>query len=365
MSVYLVLYILIGLVGITVLSDKNSSAKKRFFLWVSFLLMSLVIGLRSNSVGEDTDHYLLVFRCSNDISWLDLFRNGIRTPYHTDQYGYTDTIESGYIALCKIINWFTSNEQMYLIIIAGITCLLFAKFIYDNSKDVLFSTYVFLCESIFMYSFNGMRQALAMAIGIHMYTFLKEKKLLKAVAIVIAAMLIHNSAVILFVLFPIMMIKSRNEKRYFKYLAVLALSIPLFILLLRNIIGIIFPRYASYFLYNYWENSLGGVAVLWILEIVLILAMYILKFSRQESFVLSICVLLYLGLEIAAFQISALGRLALYFRAFLVLFFPNAMQYFSKRTGRWAKLIALSLITLLFLSYARADTRIYTFFLQA
>lgn len=50
-----------------------------------------------------------------------------------------------------------------------------AKFVYENAHEHIFmGTYIYLCESLYMNSFNAMRQVLALAIAVQAYTVLKK-----------------------------------------------------------------------------------------------------------------------------------------------------------------------------------------------
>jgi hypothetical protein len=60
---------------------------------------------------------------------------------------------------------FSSDYQLFLLINGALISLLFAKFIFDNSSNILISTLIFL-GMFFIQSMNLMREWLAIAIGI-------------------------------------------------------------------------------------------------------------------------------------------------------------------------------------------------------
>lgn len=363
MVIYIVLMFLIFIYGIYPYVKHNSKQSKKIFLFLAFTSMTVVLGLRGPFVGEDTSHYLNIFDKAANAKWNDMFHsNGLRTAYFTDQYGYTDTIENGFLAICKVVHWFTGDGQVFLFIIAAAICLLFAKFIYDNCEKVFFPTYIFLCESMFMLSFNGIRQILAGAIAIQAYTLLKNGKWKKAILVVLVAGLIHNVALVGFVLFPIMLVKENKESKTFKYAIIATISAPFVIILAKNFIIRLFPRYASYFAINYWENALGGTAILWLVELVLVLVVYRKKFSKKDSFKLSSLILIYLACEFAGLEITMFARVGWFFRGYLMLFFPNAELYFGKKNRKVIRIVVMTLLFLLYFSYARTPARTYQFF---
>lgn len=347
----------------------NSSwgKNRKYFLVCSFSMMALILGLRSNTVGEDTEHYVDIFLKASGVSWQDMISSRFKTVYSIDQFGYKDKIENGFLVITKIIKLFTDSSQIYLLILAGITCYCFAKFIKDNCQDVFMPTYIFMCESMYMYSFNGVRQMMALSIGINAYTLLKGKKIKKAIGLILLAAFIHNSALIYFALFPIFLIKKKNQERnykLFKYSVVACIVIPFLLPVVKIIISYILPRYIPYLTTSYWQAQLGGTIILWILEILLILYMYKQRFYVDESYNLATLTLIYLMLEGIGLQFTGIGRLALYFRGFLVCFFPVSLSYFRGKNRQIIKLIIYVLLLLLFFSYARTSTRQYSFLLQ-
>ncbi|WP_270599942.1 EpsG family protein [Faecalicoccus pleomorphus] len=363
MIIYIIVLLLLSIYSLYPYIKHNSIQSRKIFLFLSFTTFAFVLGFRGENVGEDTSHYLDVFRYAVNVKWSDILcAPGMRTAYYTNQYGYTDTIESGFLVIAKIVHWFTNNGQVFLFLIAVITCILFAKFIYDNCKKVVFPTFIFLCESMFMLAFNGARQILAVAIVIQAYTYLKNKKWKKAIVVTLLAAMIHNVALVSFVLFPIMMIKPKNESKSFKYAILLAITAPFIIVLGQTVITNFFPRYISYFSINYWENSLGGTALLWITEFIFILIAYWKKFKIEESFSISSLVLIYLACELMGLRISVFSRVGWFFRPYLIIFFPIMEQYFSIRSRKYLRVVVGILLILLFLSYARTPARIYYFF---
>ena len=368
MLIYGIVLFLVIVYGIYPYKKHNSRQSKKIFLILSFATMAFVLGLRGNSVGEDTGHYLLVFKYSANVKWTDMLHSGgMRTGYFTDEYGYTDTIENGFLVLAKIVHCFTDNGHVFLFIIAAITCALFAKFIYDNCQKVFFPTFIFLCESMFMFAFNGVRQILAVAIVMQAYTLLKKNKWKKALATIAIAALFHNVALVGIVLFPIAFIKPKKEFKAFKYAIIATVASPFVIVLCQSIIIKFFPRYRLYFTTNYWGNSLGGTAILWLFEFLLILIAYRRKFiykkklKGENSFKTACLVLIYLACELMGLRITMFSRVGWFFRSYLMLFLPECEYYFSKKVWKIVKAILIILMLLLYYSYASSSSRNYSF----
>ena len=212
MAIYIFMYVFVLCIGLYSYLKHNSKRSKKVVLFTSFLLMTVILGLRGVTVGEDTNHYINVFNRAADVSWSEIFHSkGFYTAYYTDQFGYTDTIENGFLSICKVVHWFTDNPQVFLFAIAFASNFLFARFIYNNCNDVYFATFIFMTESMFMLSFNGIRQLFAVAISLQAYTLIKKKKIKTASLIVFIAALFHTVALISLLTFPILIIKPNKE----------------------------------------------------------------------------------------------------------------------------------------------------------
>lgn len=335
---------------------------KKTFIICSFFIMAVILGLRGNNVGEDTKHFLRVFEYSKNVTWKTALTSGTDVVYNR-VYNVDLSIEVGYLVLNKIIHFFTDNGQWVLISCAIVTCWLIGKFIYDNTEDVFMATYIFMCESLYMHSFNLMRQLLALSIGIQAYTYLKKNNYKKAIGCILIAFLFHKSSIILFILIPLFLIK--NNKKSIKYIVISSIAINFMIPMLYQILYIFIPRYSNYLKVNHWGASVNGKILLWLIEIgICIFICSRKKINDKETFVIISCAIIYLALEFMGLNISMFQRMALFFSTFLMFLFPIFSRYFYKTTKVLYKLILLTILTISFISYAGSDTRVYYFFWQ-
>lgn len=357
MAIYVSEFLLILIVGLIYRAKKID---KKCFLIISFFIMTLVLSLRGNSVGEDTNHFLEVFYKAQDIPWKNVF-SGFDTVYDV-VYGVSLSIESGYVALNKLIGLFTTDGQWLLAVIAFMTCGLVGKFISDNFDDVFFPTYIFLCESLYMNAFNLMRQILALAIGLQAYTLIKKKKYKLALFVIFLAFLFHKSILLLVVLFPLSWIKKKQKA--VKYVAFAMVAFNLLLPVAALVITAWVPRYASYFTTNYWSSSLGGIVILWLVEAVLCFLFYRRGIKDNEIFVSVSMTILYIGFEIIGLRLTMFSRIALAFRSFLIFLFPFGARLFAKNSRAIYYGVVMTLMAILFFQYAGSDARAYTFFWQ-
>ncbi len=363
MTVYIILALLIALFSLYPYSKHNSIRSRKVFLFLSFSAMVLVLSLRASSVGEDTSMYMGVFNKAQSVNWKDIISNiWGRTTFYTYSYGYQDTAESAYLGLCKIIGLFTTDAHVFLFVIAAITCALYAKFIFENTEHVVFATWIFLCEAIYMFAFNCVRQLLAISIALQAFKCLKKKQYTKSAVILILAFLIHNTSVICLLMVPIMLLQEKNEKRFFKYMLIGAIALPLSINAASGIILKFLPRYAGYFATNYWANSIGGSSILWVIELCLILYLYNRRFPTEDSFKLSSFTVLYLSLELMGLSITMFSRVAYFYRSFLLLFLPDAITVVKPKYRQILRFGVILLLFLIYVANAKSPARNYIFF---
>ena len=362
MTIYFIILGAVIFFGAVMKITQHTKTGKLYFLTVTAICMTLIVGLRGNNVGEDTAHYLYIFNEAQKISWMKILRDPIRIVWRIDRDGYKETIETSIIIACKVIGFFTQNGRVFLIIVAGLTFGLIAKFISDNADEYFWPVYIVLTDLFFMYAFNGIRQILAVTIAAQAFALLRKKKMAQAIFVLLLASYVHSSAIICFALIPIMMIKPKKEYRYFKYLFVIALGLPALIILSGGLMARIMPRYAGYLTYNFWTNSIGGSYLLYSVEACFIIMMYKEHFKKSDkSFQLSVLTLLFISLMLGGLQISMLERLSQYFRIYVVLFIPETFKYVSSKNLVFVKMGFFMLLFLLYFSYMRTDVRQYYF----
>ncbi|WP_205456471.1 EpsG family protein [Clostridium botulinum] len=359
MVIYIVLLFLVYIFGVVFLQIIHN---RKYFLFFSFASMATVLGLRSSSVGEDTQHFLKIFDISKSISWGTIF-SGVTETTWSIQWGIDQKIENGYMTLNKVLHIFTDKGQWLLIVMAILTCWLVARFIYKNIPEHVFlATQIFLCESLYMNSFNLMRQILAISIGINAYSCIKDKKYIRALFIFLSAFMFHKSSLVLLIMIPLCLVK--NNQKMIKYALISGFSISILMPKIASVISMLIPRYSSYFNVNYWQANINGTIILWVIEIGICLFMYIKKVKNKDTFMGVTCTILYLTFEIIGFNLSIFSRIALYFRVFLMILFSSFVNYISPKKRILYYILILLLITVAYMSYASSDARVYTFFWQ-
>ena len=361
MAIYIFELIFVFVMGMLLYMKKINN---RTFIIVVFFVLAMVLGLRGEEVGEDTAHFIDIFNYAQNLTWKTTFTSGLDVIY-TTVYSADLSIEVGYLILNKLVGIFTDNAQWLIFIVAAATCWLFGKFIYDNFQKVFLPTYVFLCESLYMNSFNLMRQILAIAIALQAFKLIKEGKYKKAVIVILVGFLFHKTAILLLALIPLYLWK--NKKRATKLVFIGAVVFIVGLQAVATLVSILVPRYASYFTTNYWNTEISGIVVLWLIEIVLCLLFYFyrgLKRDDNEVFIPVASTIIYIACEIVSFRVSMFSRIAMVFSPFLMQLFVQGKTLFGRKTRTVYLIGLIAVLTVMFLLYAKADSRVYYFFWQ-
>lgn len=345
----------------------RSNYKVKYFVFFSFCLMTLVLGMRGANVGEDTKMYLNIAERVQNITWKDIFSSFPTSQWRYISYGgfsgFSEQTETFFLAYCKIIMCIFHNAQAVLFITAAITNVLIAKFILDNlesKSDVIFAVYIYMCDALFMNSFNTMRQIFAISIAIQSIQILKERKYIKASFYVLLSACFHQSALLFFIADAFFLMKEKKVK--YKYVLAAVCVLPMFLPVFAKIASAFSTKYANYLTVSFWGAQLRGTLLLWGLIVVILIVMIKSKKSNEFDWWIIYMATCYIGVELVGMQLTVVSRVAMYFRIGLVLLFPSAEKYFEKRSKAIYKLGIIAIMTISYFSYAHSPTRLYTFF---
>ncbi len=199
--------------------------ESRGFVFTVFGALILIIGLRHPTMGTDLVGYLPSFDSLGKLSWKEIFKLDSYLNY-----------EKGYIIFNKLISTISKNRQVFLFCCACCSILPLALFIYKNSRNALTSLLVYLGLPVFLTVYSALRQAIAVAITLCAFEYIKKKRLIPFIITIAIASLFHSSAVIALVAYPIYHFK---PKKLIRQLSVILLPIiwllqkPLFEVILK------------------------------------------------------------------------------------------------------------------------------------
>lgn len=163
---------------------KETDKKKRKYLFLCGTVLVLFMGLRTKYLGStDTyNYYNMMQRALLHTSW---------ESYYND-----DGVEKGFQFFVYILSRIFDSPQMLLFVTSLIFVVAALYCIYKNSENVVLSTVMYITLGLMQFEMQGMRQALAMAICMFAFEFVKKKKLIPFALLVILAVQMHRTALV-------------------------------------------------------------------------------------------------------------------------------------------------------------------------
>lgn len=299
--------------------SNSEDQRKKVFLILTSIPLTLLLGLRDLTVGTDTWLWGNTFHeISNSYGWGD---------FSNTRYEY------GYFFYNKLIGIFTQNESVLLFITGMLTIFLFFKFIYSNSDNVYISVILFQTMYIYNNSFNASRQLLAISIAINGYSFLKRHDLRKSISYAIIGSFFHSSVLILLVLYVVIYLLKKITTRKMLSAITISIMLPFMASFLQLLIVQLFPKY-SYYLNNTFNEFNSGRLMPLIYFLLVIIFSFYSKTPNDKSYeinVLGIFILSLAAFGLTARHIPMAQRFGLVVMPFYLLYVPAISNSFKNK----------------------------------
>ena len=332
MNVFLILEILI-VIFMIMLSYYNKNKDNilyKIVFGVIIIIMLLLLCLRSVNVGTDLITYIKLFT---------------RISSHPLNFMNIGNCEIGYKFLNFIISFFTNDIHLFISIVSIIIMVPLAFFVYKESKYPLLSLLLYISLNFYAFTFSGLRQAIAISLLFISFKFIKERKIIYFLLLVILASLFHTSA---FVFLP----------AYFIYkIKINKLSLSLFALF--DIIIYIFRKsILLYFINNYYNDYevLEILSYNWLLmcvALVVICACFYNRIISKNTNTNGLFIICITGLSLMLFTSVSNNalRIANYYYMFIILLVPEVIYYQSKSKNKLLLLFVFIIISLMLFYY--------------
>ena len=302
-------FLLLGLPAIFSLFQEKKSAEKKasvFALDVFFLIFLIILSLRGVQCGIDLKNYQYFFRQVQSVGFIDLF----------SRY-----LEPGYFVLAKIVQIFTQNFQVLIALISFLTVIPLWKFYRKETPSAYLTLILFATVAPFTVYFSGLRQILAVTLGIPAYYYTRQKKLVQFVLIVALAYVCHQSALLLFMIYPVYHIKLNKNTFYFAVPALLTV-----VFFGKEIFKMLLPLLGERYIQRYSDVTSTGAYTVLILMFIFALYAYIIpdeKTLDAETLGLRNILLLCVAIQSFAPVNTIAMRMNYYFLIFLPILIPK------------------------------------------
>jgi len=302
----------------------------------SFIILLIWGGLRG-AVGTDDTQYQVEF------SYMYMYPFSVLYKLS----------EPGFVLLNKLVHYISSEYFVMRIVETIIISTCYLWVVKKNSDFFALSILIFVCDGIFLRSFNVTRQILAASIFALNIVNIQEKKFLRYVIVTLIAASIHKSALFLIPFYFLFNIKM-NKKKIILLLIIYSCMAALCYIFSDSIVGL-----AQKTLYShYTEDSFDmdkGLKYKHILKPLLVL-IYIfvninnIDVNNSTNMACIHAALLYFLFQVLTIKIAMSQRFLDYFTWGEVLIVPHIFIKLNKKD----KYIQLLIIMGIILSYAIA-----------
>lgn len=260
-----------GLTGLFAYYNEKENQKEDRNPWISALFVILIpailAGLRDYSIGTDTKN---VIKTATELAEnIGSFKSFL---LFTQSNALFERFDVGYSVFIFVLAKIFHSPQITMFIISFLTALFVYLSLYKmrNECSILMGELVFLLTQ-YNASYNMIRQSLAMAMGLWALAIVlneDSKRYLKAIIIILIAMLLHSSAFLSFI--PILIYAFYNDHRktslfkdavFIVALVVVVTSITSIVSFLINH-GLLNERYSHYFTEGQISANFSALGVL-------------------------------------------------------------------------------------------------------
>ena len=165
-----------------IVGENSSISQKRFFLFASIIVISIMAGSRDIYVWPDTLGYQVYFlHRTPSIGHLSFSEN----------HGY---VEKGFFILSSIIKTFTSNPVIYFTLVAFIGLWILSQGINKYTLFPLFAFALYVSRFMFGRQFIQIRAGVSIAIIFWGMQYVAKRDLKRYLVVIFIASLLHMSA---------------------------------------------------------------------------------------------------------------------------------------------------------------------------
>lgn len=292
--------------------------KKKVFCVSAFIVLVLVMGLRSRyTAGVDTN-----------LVYIPSFFRICRLPLSTIADVYIkDTM---FYIMTKLFTIVSENVQLYLLCISVFVVGVFCRFVYKYSDNPLLSYIVYMALGYYGIGFQMLRHIIAASILLISYDYLRDRKFIRFLLLVLLASCFHITAFVFIVAYPIYVWKVGVKQIG---LIVAAVIMGYFFRgVVLSILQSVLSNQERFSMYFMTDHTVLAVTGFFILLIVYVVSwLMIPKAERNELDIRGMFNLSMIA-TIAMFMVSIIGefhRISMYFGFYNTLLLPSACKRYK------------------------------------
>lgn len=303
---YFLIYGCVVLFSFSFYLINDVNLKKLILVIMVFILASLNY-FRDYSIGTDTWNYVQYFDILDDVSYGDV--SNVSSSYR---------IEYVFLFISKVlIDIFPNYHYVFFIYSLFVYYLILSAFLKLKLNIILLAVSLFSIFPIYFYTFNILRQVVALSLVIYSLTFLFKNRNLSFFSTIVFASLFHFPSLICFIFYFLF-----NYSRFFiRNLIWLGGLIFTLIYLLLTIFNSYLGKYVYYFSIEDYSKPFSMVS-LFLHFFIFIISLYTIRIKgvlnvSKDFLFLTIVVFIFLSynilLYVTGISNQGLNRLGFYF----------------------------------------------------
>jgi len=242
-------WIYLVMIGFLMAYQFSSKENKRLILWAACSFLILIFTLQDKSVSVDIAEYMRQYAIIPGLSLGQML---------------VHKFEIGYVLICYLLERVFDSERVLLLVMSVLIMVPFCRSYEKETEDPMIALMAFLALGMYMHAVIFWRQLAAMAILTCSLRYLRERKLLPYLLIVLLAMTFHKVSV---VFIPLYFVYNIPINKWLLLLCAAA-SVVLAIFgkpIIRFGIRLIYPRYLEYPLLT--EGGYTLLALFWVIAL--------------------------------------------------------------------------------------------------
>ena len=321
--------------GIVQMSTTQSLRDRKITIILFFFIFFCILAFRGITCGVDLKNYQYYYNLDAKKSFAKILN------------------ESRQEVLFHLFNSFVASlyndYQFYLALIALICVVPYALFFMRESDHPYMSLVLFVTVAPFSMFFSGLRQSVAMALVPIAYYFCKKNRLIFFVLTVVIAMGFHQSAFILFLMYPIERAKITKKWLY--------IVVPLMLIVLmfnQRLYTILAPLTGDRYYERYGEvTSTGAYTIVILLFAFTLMSVFIPDNHKMDEDTVGIRNLLLLCTTLQCFAPAnfVAMRMNYYFLPFVAICIPNILTRSKERYKQVVVYSSVALVVVLLAYY--------------
>ena len=337
---------------------RKSKKRKAIFVFLCFVELFLLTGLRGYDVGSDTRTYLDRFLEKKGITFFGIFE--------LEPKGF----EYGYQIFQNFCAFTGMNETGYLFAVAAVIYIPFFVFVYKYSEHTEISILVYFAFYMFYYSLGIFRQMIALSLCLTTVPLILKRKPVSFVVVTCIAGSFHMTAFVWMVTYFLYAFINRRQIKWAILIA--AVALPIGEILMKPIFELI-ERYHFYFdnIENYRTSPDDSFFMFFVFCSILIAMQVSGYFEKKKTPCerLSLMCLCLCVIEVSLARFFALtARAVTYFSVYLTITLPSWLEKCFDDKWRYyfrvTLTLALLIITITMSFYGNKHICPFVFFWQ-